>query len=197
MTRLQAVGFVGVLVAALALYAFSERSAASVRRMLPTLCLVGAAAVAWATVRVALGGVGELLGAYAPLTEAGSYSVVDIGRSIAWHTGALALLTIAIPLVALGVLAWETLRAHETDAGRSCARGYGSRVSRGHRGRGERIRVAIRRPRDGASASLGCASCVRRLCRVARTEGFHDRSRRRRSSRSPWRLPRSCSRSIA
>jgi hypothetical protein len=115
-TRLQAVGFVGVLVVALALLAVFERSAAPFRRLLPTLAVLVAAGVAWIGVRVALGGVGELLGAYAPLTEAAAYSFGGVARSIAWHTGAVALLTIAIPLVALGVLAWEALRGREEDA---------------------------------------------------------------------------------
>jgi hypothetical protein len=114
-TRLQAVGFVAVLLVALGLLAVFERSAAPFRRLWPTLAALGAVAVVWTAARVALGGAGELLGAYAPLSEAGSYSVADVVRSIAWHTGSLALLTIAIPLVALGVLTWESLRRRETD----------------------------------------------------------------------------------
>jgi hypothetical protein len=114
-TRLQAVGFVGVLLVALALLSVFERSTAPFRRMLPTLAVLGVVAVAWVGTRIALGGVGELLGAYAPLTEAREYSLGGVGRSIAWHTGALALLTVAVPLVALGVLAWEALRDRETE----------------------------------------------------------------------------------
>ncbi len=114
-TRLQAVGFVAVIVLALAFLALSERSTAPFRRMWPTLAALGALAVGWIATRVAVGGVGELLGAYAPLGEAGSYSVSDVARSIAWHTGSLALLTVAVPLVALGVLAWHALQGNETD----------------------------------------------------------------------------------
>jgi hypothetical protein len=116
-TRLQAVGFLPVVVLALALLAVCERSTAPFRRMWPTLAALGALAVGWIAFRLAAGGVGELLGAYAPLGEAGSYAVGDVARSIAWHVGSLAVLTIAVPLVALGVLAWQALRGNEADAG--------------------------------------------------------------------------------
>jgi hypothetical protein len=114
-TRLQAVGFAAVIVVALVLLAAAERSAAPFRRMLPTLGLVSVVAAVWVGTRVALGGVGQLLGAYAPLTEARAYSATDVAQSIAWHMGALSLLTVGIPLVALGVLSWGTLRSQEAD----------------------------------------------------------------------------------
>ena len=114
-TRLQAVGFVPVVLLALGLLAAGERSWAPFRRLWPTLAAFAGLAVAWIGTRVALGGVGELLGAYAPLGEAGSYSVGDVARSIAWHIGSLALLTIAVPLVALGVLAWQMFQGREDD----------------------------------------------------------------------------------
>jgi hypothetical protein len=114
-TRMQAVGFVGVLVVALGLASAFERSAAPFRRLLPTLAVVGLAGLAWVATRVALGGVGELLGAYAPLAEAGEYSLAGVARSISWHVGALALVTVAVPLVALGVLGWEAVRGREED----------------------------------------------------------------------------------
>jgi len=115
-TRLQAVGFVPVILLALGLLAVFERTTTPFRRMWPTLAAMGALALAWIGSRVAAGGVGQLLGAYAPLGEAGSYSVGDVARSIAWHIGSLALLTIAVPLVALGVLTWHALQGKETDA---------------------------------------------------------------------------------
>jgi hypothetical protein len=115
LTRLQAVGFGVVIVAAIALLATAERSAAPFRRMLPTLGALGALAIGWAGSRIVLGGVGEALGAYAPLAQAGSYSVTDVAQSIAWQAGAVALVTIGIPLLALGVLAWEVLRGREAD----------------------------------------------------------------------------------
>ncbi len=114
-TRLQAVGFVAVVVLALVLLAVSERSTAPFRRMWPTLAAFGVLAVGWVASRIALGGVGELLGAYAPLGEAGSYSVGDVARSMAWHAGSLALLTIAIPLLALCILALQALQGKEDD----------------------------------------------------------------------------------
>jgi hypothetical protein len=115
-TRLQAVGFVVVILLALGLLAGFERSTLPFRRMWPTLATMGALALLWIGSRIALGGVGELLGAYAPLGEATSYSVSDVARSIAWHIGSLALLTIAVPLVALGVLTWVALQGKEDDA---------------------------------------------------------------------------------
>jgi len=114
-TRLQAVGFVPVILLALGLLAVFERSTLPFRRMWPTLAAMGALALAWIGSRVAAGGVGQLLGAYAPLGEASSYSVGDVARSIAWHIGSLALLTIAVPLVALGVLTWSALQRKEED----------------------------------------------------------------------------------
>ncbi len=78
--------------------------------------MLGVGAVTWVGSRVALGGIGELLGAYAPLADAGKYSLGDVLQSVAWQTGALVLFTIGIPLVALGVLTWEMLRGREHDA---------------------------------------------------------------------------------
>lgn len=115
-TRLQAVGFGATIVVALALLATTERSTAPFRRMAPTLGALGAFAVAWVASRIVLGGVGELLGAYSPLAAAGRYSVTDVFQSLSWQTGAVALFTIEIPLIALGVLTWETLRGREHDA---------------------------------------------------------------------------------
>jgi Dolichyl-phosphate-mannose-protein mannosyltransferase len=115
LTRLQAVGFAGAIVIAIALLALTEGSRAPFRRMRPTLAALGVVAVAWIGSRIALGGVGQLLGAYAPLAHARAYSLTDIARSIAWQTGALVLFTLAIPLVALAVLTWDTLRRREPD----------------------------------------------------------------------------------
>jgi hypothetical protein len=112
-TRLQAVGFVGVVLVALVVLAVAERSIAPFRRMLPTFAVLGAVAVAWVGSRLAVGGVGGLLGGYATLTQAREYSAADIAESIAWQTGALVLITVGIPLVALGILSWDTLRGRE------------------------------------------------------------------------------------
>jgi hypothetical protein len=114
-TRLQAVGVVGTVVVAVALLALAERSTGPFRRLAPTFGVLGALAVVWIGTRVALGGVGELLGAYAPLAQAEEYSLGDVLQSIAWQAGAVALLTVGVPLLALGILAWETLRGREDD----------------------------------------------------------------------------------
>ena len=115
-TRLQAVGLVAALLVALAILAVAERSFAPFRRLLASLVVLGAAGAAWLVWRLASGS-GEALGAYATLAEAEEYAIGDLASSIAWQTGAVVILTVGVPLVALGVLAWETLRGREEDAG--------------------------------------------------------------------------------
>jgi len=115
-TRLQAIGLVGALVVALCILAVAERSLAPFRRLLPTLVALAAAVVLVVAGRLALGS-GDTLGAYGTLAEAREYSISDIASSIAWQTGAVVLLTVGVPLVALGVLAWQTLRRDEADEG--------------------------------------------------------------------------------
>lgn len=115
-TRLQAVGLGGTIVLALVLVAIAERSLAPFRRLLPTLAVFVVAGSIWVVARVRAGGFGELLGAYAPLAEAEKYSPGDIAQSLAWQTGAVALVTVGVPLVALGILAWQTLRGDERDS---------------------------------------------------------------------------------
>ncbi|HUG65203.1 MAG TPA: hypothetical protein VMK83_08300 [Gaiellaceae bacterium] len=115
-TRLQGVGLVATVVVALGLLAVAERSTAPFRRLLPTLAALGAGGAVWIVGRLATGGAGETLGAYSTLSETGEYSLADVASSVAWQAGAVALLTVGIPLVALGVLAWETLRGREQDS---------------------------------------------------------------------------------
>jgi hypothetical protein len=114
-TRLQAVGFVAAIVLAVALVAVAERSRAPFRRLALTFGVLGGLAVVGLAVVVARGGAGQLLGAYGTLGETESYSAVDVFSSIAWQAGAVVLLTVAVPLVALGAVAWETLRGREKD----------------------------------------------------------------------------------
>src|SRR5919197_1852773 len=116
-TRLQAIGFAGVVVVAVALLAVAQRSRMPIRRMLPTLAVLTFGAVAYASSRVFAGGGSQLLGGYATLGHARAYSPADIAQWIAWQTGALTLVTVGIPLIALGVLTWEILSRHERDAG--------------------------------------------------------------------------------
>ena len=116
-TRLQAVGFVAVLVLAVALLALAERTTAPFRRFLPTFAVLGVLGIAWIGIRVAQGGVGELLGGYAPLAEAEEYSLGDVAQSVAWQTGAVALVTVGVPVAALAILAWHTLLGREHERG--------------------------------------------------------------------------------
>src|SRR5512145_1099658 len=116
LTRLQAVGFVAALVGALCLLAWAERSTAPFRRLWPALLAFAVGGALWLVGRATLGE-GDTLGAYGTLAEAEEYSVSDLASSIAWQAGAVVILTVGVPLVALGVLAWELLRRRELDLG--------------------------------------------------------------------------------
>ena len=116
-TRTQAIGFVAAIVVALGVLAVAERSRAPFRRLLPTLVAFAAFAALWVAGRLVTGGIGQTLGAYATLAEAGEYSLSDVFTYVAWQTGAVVIVTVGVPLVALGVLAWELLRGRESDAG--------------------------------------------------------------------------------
>ena len=167
-TRLQAVGFVAALVVALAILAVAERSLAPFRRVQVSLVVLAAGGTAWLVWRLASGG-REALGAYATLAEAEEYSIGDLASSIAWQTGAVVILTVGVPLVALGVLAWETLRGHEQDAGVRAlvAAALAYFVCHGRRGR--LLRLSLHRAHHRAAAALGRAAGVRRVRRLART----------------------------
>ena len=117
----------------------------------------------WVAARVRAGGLGELLGAYAPLGEADEYSLGDIAQSLAWQTGAVALITVAVPLVALGILAWEMLRGREAGSPRPRARRLGACVRRRHARRRRRVRIPLRGARDRAPASLRRSAHLRGL----------------------------------
>ena len=166
-TRLQAVGLVATLVVALGTLAVAERSLAPFRRLLPSLVALGAAGAVLSPGRLAAGG-GETLGAYGTLAEAEEYSVADLVSSIAWQTGAVVILTVGVPLVALGVLAWDTLRGREADVGVRALVAAALRVLRRHGRRGRRVRLPVHRAHHGAPAALGRAAGVRRLRRLAR-----------------------------
>lgn len=115
--RLQALAFVGVIVLAVALLGIAERSTAPLRRLAPLLAVLGLVAVVVVIARLAFGSGGQLIGAYAPLAEARAYSVPDVMRAISRQIGAVTLLAVGVPLLALGILARETLRGREADPG--------------------------------------------------------------------------------
>ncbi len=123
--------------------------------------------------------------------EADEYSLGDIAQSLAWQTGAVALLTVAVPLVALGILAWECCAGARRTAPRPCARRRGARVRRRHARRRRRVRVALRRARHRAPAPLRRAADLRGLRGVAAPRlpqtaaGDLDRGVRGRRSRAP------------
>ena len=182
-TRLQAVGLVATLVVALGTLAVAERSLAPFRRLLPSLVALGAAGAVLIAGRLAAEG-GETLGAYGTLAEAGEYSVADVVSSIAWQTGAVVILTVGVPLVALGVLTWEVLRGREGDVG---VRALVAAASRTSSSRSPRSAYSPRgsSSNHGAPAALGRAAGFVAFA-VWLGRECHARSPSPRSSRSQW-----------
>jgi hypothetical protein len=99
--RLQALILLPGLLLAVGLYAWFGRSAEIVRRLAPTLGLVGVSSallvLLWAT------GSGDLLGAYGELAEA-SPSSTGVVSQLVWHSAALVVSTLALPLLATATL---------------------------------------------------------------------------------------------
>jgi hypothetical protein len=92
--RLQAFVLLPALILAVGLEAWFGRSAATVRRLLPMLALVGLSAV----VTIAAYGAdrNDLLGAYATLAESAPSSTGALTQ-VAWHGGAIVVMTLALP----------------------------------------------------------------------------------------------------
>jgi hypothetical protein len=115
-TRLQAIAFLPTLLLAAGLLSISERSRSALRRLVPTFVAIGAAALAWIGLHLASGSGSDLLGGYAPAGKVSSYGVGGSVEWIGWHVGGVFLLTAGVPLVALGILAVQTLRGAEHQA---------------------------------------------------------------------------------
>jgi hypothetical protein len=100
--RLQAFVLLPALILAVGLEAWFGRSAATVRRLLPMLALVGLSAV----VTIAAYGAdrNDLLGAYATLAESAPSSTGALTQ-VAWHGGAIVVMTLALPFLATATLA--------------------------------------------------------------------------------------------
>jgi hypothetical protein len=98
--RLQALLLLPVLLVAAGLDAWFARSTATLRRLAPTLAVVGVGTLA--LVVLSLTG-SDLLGAYGELAEA-SPSSSSLLPQVAWHAAAVVILTLALPLLATATL---------------------------------------------------------------------------------------------
>jgi hypothetical protein len=100
--RLQALLLLPALVLAAGLHAWFGRSWDAVRLLAPLLALTGVAAVA---TLVAYGDErGDLLGAYGSIAEASSSSAGALSQ-LTWHSGALVVMSLGLPLLATATLA--------------------------------------------------------------------------------------------
>jgi hypothetical protein len=98
--RLQALLLLPVLLVAAGLDAWLARSTATLRRLAPTLVIVGAGTLG--LVVLSLTG-SDLLGAYGELTEAAPASS-SLFPQLAWHAAAVVILTLGLPLLATATL---------------------------------------------------------------------------------------------
>ncbi|HEU0337248.1 MAG TPA: hypothetical protein VFR43_11870 [Gaiellaceae bacterium] len=114
--RLQALILLPVLVTAALLDAWFARSAATLRRLAPTLLLVLLAALVGLATAAATEGFNwqTVLGAYGTVAEEapGPWRVL---RELVWHTGGLYLLALGVPLLAAVALGIEAARDGERD----------------------------------------------------------------------------------
>jgi hypothetical protein len=114
--RLQALILLPVLVTAALVDAWFARSAATLRRLAPTLLLVALTALVGVVATAAAEGLSwqTLLGAYGTVAEQapGPWRVL---RELVWHAGGLYLLALGVPLLAALALAVEAARRGEQD----------------------------------------------------------------------------------
>jgi len=115
--RLQALLLLPGLLLAAGLYAWFGRSAAILRRLAPTLALVGVATICLAL--LSLAGYGDVLGAYGELVEA-TPSSTGILSQLTWHAGAFVIMTLGLPLLATASLVVLAALRGEGDS-RVCA----------------------------------------------------------------------------
>lgn len=99
--RLQAFVLLPALIGAAGLDAWFARSLATIRRLAPMLALVGLAAAV--TIAAYGGDRSDLLGAYGTLAEEAPSSTGALTQA-AWHSGAVVLMTLALPLLATATL---------------------------------------------------------------------------------------------
>jgi len=110
--RLQALLLLLVLLVATGLFAWFGRSLAILHRLVPLLALVGVSAVALGVLYAT--GENDLFGAYGTVADEAPSSTGAIAQ-IVWHTAALYLMVLGLPLLATATLAVDAARKGETD----------------------------------------------------------------------------------
>ena len=100
--RLQALILLPALLVAVGLYAWFGRSATILRRVAPVLVLVGLATATLLAVYAS--GRSDLLGAYGELAQTTRASTGVLAQ-FTWHTGAIVVMTLGLPLLATATLA--------------------------------------------------------------------------------------------
>lgn len=100
--RLQAFVLLPALIVAAGLDAWFARSWATIRRLAPMLALVGLSAAV--LIAVYRGDRSDLLGAYGTLAEAAPSSTGTLTQ-VVWHSGAVVVMTLVLPLLATATLA--------------------------------------------------------------------------------------------
>ncbi len=110
--RLQALLLLPVLLVATGLFAWFGRSLEILRRLVPLLALVGLSAVALGVLYAT--GENDLFGAYGAVADEAPSSTGTLAQ-IAWHTAALYLMVLGLPLLATATLAVDAARKGEDD----------------------------------------------------------------------------------
>jgi hypothetical protein len=112
--RLQALLLLPALLLAAALHAWFGRSTATIRRLVPVFALLGGSAVV--LLLVYADDRGDLLGAYGAVTETTATSSANLVEQLVWHTGALVVMTLGLPLLATATLAVRAAVGGEEDS---------------------------------------------------------------------------------
>ena len=110
--RLQALVLLPVLVVATGLFGWFGRSLEILRRLVPLLALVGLSAIALGVLSAT--GETDLFGAYGAVADRAPSSTGTFAQ-IFWHTAALYLMVLGLPLLATATLAVQAARRRESE----------------------------------------------------------------------------------
>jgi hypothetical protein len=115
MTRLQAIVLAPAFFAAVALFVAFDRSwLRGARRFLPAAAAFSALAVLWVALPAIFGG--SALGAYSVTTTETTYGVWDSVRFVLYHAADVVVFTVALPVLAVALLAVSAARGREASA---------------------------------------------------------------------------------
>ena len=113
--RLQGVVLVPVLLSAIGLMSWFGRDRRLVRTFVPLFVTLGVLGLAWLSFQlIRTGSPASTLGAYGATTSEG-YDRVAAARWVFWHIGDVFLLVLGAPLIAMLLLASESIRGREPD----------------------------------------------------------------------------------